>query len=113
MSGLSNVVMKISHPDCQTVLYRLNENDLADSKFEEAIFAAASEAGVGPKLLYQGDGYRMESFFEGRPLTIWEMRNPYFLLKFADIIFQYNFNTKMHEAAQKVVPQDKNSLYID
>ena len=55
----------------------------------------------------------MESYFEGRPLSIWEMRNPFFMLKFADMIFQYNFNPHLHAAAQKVVPLDKDNLYID
>jgi len=35
-----------------------------------------SEAGLGPKLIYGSSSFRIEGFFEGRPLTIWELRNP-------------------------------------
>jgi len=55
----------------------------------------------------------LEGFFEGRPISIWEMRNPLLMEKFADTIFEYNFNPVLREACQKINAIDEKSLYID
>lgn len=36
--------------------------------------------------------YRIESYIDGRPMTIWEMRNPVIYKKVAEIICDYNFD---------------------
>jgi hypothetical protein len=40
------------------------------------VYVIKAEDGTGPELHFQNKEYRIEGFFEGRPLTIWEMRNP-------------------------------------
>ena len=76
----------------RTILYRRFEQDLTDKRIEQAIFETKSEDGTGPKLFFQNDTYRIEGFFEGRPISIWEMRNPFVYLKYADMICDYNFS---------------------
>ena len=51
-----------------------------------------SDQNLGPKLYFQNDEYRIESFFEGRPLTIWELRNPTVMRLLAKATFDFNFN---------------------
>lgn len=106
MSGYTSCVIGIKHEGCQPVLYRVFENSLANASMEQVAFEAASEEGLGPILLYRGEGWRLESFFEGRPISIWEMRNPYIMCKIADIFFAYNFNKRAREAAEKIQPCD-------
>lgn len=59
----------------RVVLYRRFEQDLTDKRIEQAIFEIKSNDGTGPKLHFQNYTYRIEGFFEGRTITIWEMRN--------------------------------------
>ena len=92
MSGLSNACFRVEltpqsveqlktegkpMPDPALLLYRRFEQELTDRRIEQAIFATKSEDGSGPKLYFQDNEYRIEGFFEGRPISIWEMRNPY------------------------------------
>lgn len=51
-----------------------------------------SNDGSGPKMYFQNTEYRIEEFFEGRPLTIWEMRNPMVAAKVAKMLCDFNFN---------------------
>jgi hypothetical protein len=75
----------------KSVLFRIFEQELTDRRIEQAIFKVRSEEGTGPKLLFQDDKYRVEGFFEGRPITIWEMRNPTIYRAYAEMICHYNF----------------------
>lgn len=63
--------------------------------------------------MYQEGDFRLEGFFEGRPISVWEMRNPTIMMTFCDKIFDYNFNTAIRSACEKIKPIDKNDLYID
>lgn len=84
LNGLSNACYKVSlksdvetAPNCpRTLLYRKFECEIVNKQVESALFESMSEAGLGPKLIYGCASFRIEGFFEGRPLTIWEMRNP-------------------------------------
>jgi hypothetical protein len=51
-----------------------------------------SDDGSGPKMFFQNKKFRIEEFFEGRPLTLWEMRNPMIFENFARKICDFNFN---------------------
>ena len=65
---------------------------------------------MGPILIHSQDEYRIESFFEGRPLSIWEMRNPFFMSLVANALCDYNFN----RTARGLMPKlDENKLEID
>ena len=58
------------------LLYRKFECEIVDKQIEATVFKSMSDSGYGPKLIFQNSEYRIESFFDGRPLTIWELRNP-------------------------------------
>ena len=96
LSGLSNACYRVSIKkeltfcEPKVVLYRKFECQVIDKNLEAAIFKANSDAGLGPKLIFQNDSYRIETFFYGRPLTIWEMRNPNIMKSFASKIYQFH-----------------------
>ena len=97
LSGMSNAVYKVSlidgraiEPD--TLLYRKFLCEVVDKRVEAAIFESMSDQGLGPKLIFRCDEYRIEGFFHGRPLTIWEARNPLMMKYVAKAIFEFNFN---------------------
>lgn len=100
LNGNSNAVFKVHikdglYPDIteyRTLLYRRYEQELCDKRIEQAIFKAMSDDGSGPKMFFQNDKFRIEEFFEGRPLTLWEMRNPLIFENFAKKICDFNFN---------------------
>jgi hypothetical protein len=52
-----------------------------------------SDGNLGPKMFFQNDKFRIEEFFEGRPITLWEMRNPMIFGNFAGKICDFNFNS--------------------
>ena len=99
LSGLSNACFRVHIPagkfedikEPRTLLYRRFEQDLTDKRIEQGIFDIKSQNGTGPKLHFQNFVYRIEGFFEGRPLTIWEMRNKTIYRKYANMICDYNF----------------------
>ena len=60
----------------KAVLYRIFLCEIGDKELESLIFNSMSDKGFGPKLFFRNTEFRIESFFEGRPMTIFEMRNP-------------------------------------
>jgi len=56
--------------------------------------------------------YRIEGFFDGRPITIWEMRNPMIYTKYAEMMVDYNFSPVAIQRIQEINPKDKNNLFI-
>ena len=110
LSGLSNACFRVEltrdclkkvkesgnkQPDLKVILYRRFEQDLTDKRVEQAVFLTKSEDGTGPHLYFQNKEYRVEGFFEGRPISIWEMRNPLIYKKYADMICDFNFDKKL------------------
>ena len=96
LNGMSNAVYKVAlksevtlsdSEDPRVVLYRKFECEIIDKKVESTIFQYMSESGQGPRLFFQNEDYRIENFVEGRPLTIWEMRNPVIMQKVVERIF--------------------------
>ena len=59
-----------------------------------------SDSGLGPKLIYANADFRIEHYIEGRPLSIWEMRNPYIMKKVARVIYDFHH---LNGAAEKVL----------
>ena len=101
MSGLSNACYRVQVVDkavlkevgeIDKLLYRKFECLIVDKQVESIIFQSMSEQNLGPKLYFQNSEYRIESFFDGRPLSIWEMRNPVFMNAYAKSICDFNFN---------------------
>ena len=72
-----------------------------------------SDTGLGPKLIFQDESFRIEGFFEGRPLTIWEMRNPVMVKLYAKAIYDMHTKSGAAEAIQAYKPMDANKLGID
>ena len=71
-----------------------------------------SEIGTGPQLIYQNDKFRIEGYFEGRPLTVWEMRNPMISNLLAEHLCDFNFNQKASTKVNEIMPMDENNLFI-
>ena len=63
----------------KAVLYRIFLCEVVDKELESIVFNSMSDKGYGPKLYFRNSEYRIESFFEGRPLTIFELRNPHII----------------------------------
>ena len=120
LSGLSNACFRVHIPagkfedikEPRTLLYRRFEQDLTDKRIEQGIFDIKSQNGTGPKLHFQNFVYRIEGFFEGRPLTIWEMRNKTIYRKYANMICDYNFSPEAHELVNKYDKMDPNKLFF-
>jgi len=101
LNGNSNAVFRVKikdglHPQItenRLLLYRRYEQDIIDKQIEQAIFKAMSDLNLGPKMFFQNDKFRIEEFFEGRPITLWEMRNPMIFGNFAGKICDFNFNS--------------------
>ena len=72
-----------------------------------------SEAGLGPKLIYGTSAFRIEGFVEGRPLTIWEMRNPIIMEETVKALFNMHNNSRAIDAMQEISPLQPNKLGID
>ena len=122
LSGLSNACYRVElkqgvHVDekeCDRIyLYRKFECQIVDKQIEKAISKCMSEKGLGPRLIYSNDSYRIESFFDGRPLTIWEMRNPVMMSQFATAIHNFHTKSGVAEAVQLTRPLNTNKLYLD
>lgn len=99
MSGLSNACYRVQVTSGDSVyLYRKFQNALIALDVEQTIFSIMGEQGLGPHCLIQTQEYRIEEFIPGRPISIWEMRNPHLAKVFCAAIANFNFNTKAREA---------------
>jgi hypothetical protein len=56
--------------------------------------------------------YRIEGFFEGRPISIWEMRNPIIYLDYARFMCDYNFNSVACKKIQEFWAADENDMFV-
>jgi len=120
LSGLSNACFRVKIKDDvakninepRTLLYRRFEQELTDRRIEEAIFRTKSDDGSGPKLYFMNSEYRIEGFFEGRPISIWEMRNPLIYLEYARFICDYNFNAVAQKRISEFKKVDERDLFI-
>jgi hypothetical protein len=120
LNGNSNACFKVSLKDhivtpdsvSRAVLYRRYEQKVIDKNVEQAIFLAKSEDKTGPALYVQNDSFRIEEFYEGRPITLWEMRNPLIQEKYAEQICHFNFNKLANKYVHNVMPLDQKNLFI-
>lgn len=123
LSGLSNACYKVTLNDNITienpetprkVLYRKFENEIVDNKIEMLIFKKMSEKRFGPMFIFQDKTYRIEEFVEGRPLSVWELRNPHMRNLFVKAVYNMHENSGIREAMQDgVLPLDPNHLGVD
>lgn len=96
LSGMSNAVYKVevrpsvaAKLNLKKVVYRQFEQDLTDATIERTVFRIMSDSSQGAQLFTQTHEYRIESFF-GRPLSIWEMRNPLIYNKVASLLCDFH-----------------------
>ena len=122
LSGLSNACYKVTLKDSVALpdpqmprqfLYRKFECQVVDKQVEATLFRCMSEAGLGPKLVHQSETFRIEHFFTGRPLSIWEMRNPVISRKVVNAL--YNFHTKSgaSEAIDAIKPRSESKMGVE
>ena len=122
LSGLNNACYRVAlNSDFpigeagapRTVLYRKFQNENLDLSTEKEVFKKMSQSGLGPRSYYQDSRYRVEEFFEGRPLSVWELRNPQICKVFAKALYDFHTNSGVAEAMQESHPKDENKLGID
>ena len=65
---------------------------MVNREMEAAVVLGLSGQGVVPKILYQDKLVRIEEYFFSRILTIFEMKNPLFINKFAKLIAEFHCN---------------------
>ena len=63
-------------------------------------------------MIFQDDTIRIEEYFDGRPISIWEMRNKNIYARFAEMICHYNFNQRAKNEVQMHSPLDVQKLYF-
>lgn len=97
----------------RALLYRKFICEIVDKVVESTIFKSMSDQGLGPKLYFHGAGYRIESFFEGRSLSIWEVRNPTIMQLVAKAIFEFNFNQDAIDKVRAIKPVNIEKLGVD
>jgi hypothetical protein len=97
LSGLSNDCYRVESAHAaanpNVVFYRKFLTKTADRQMEAVIFKNASEKSGGPVCLYQCERFRIETFFKGRPLSIWELRSPCLARLIMQKICDFHFNS--------------------
>ena len=68
-------------------------------------------SGLGPRLLHQDQDFRIEQYIEGRPLSIWEMRNPTIMKVITKAIYDFHNTSGIADSVNK--PFDRDNLAID
>lgn len=120
LNGNSNAVFKVNikaglYPQItenRSLLFRRYEQDIIDKQIEQAIFKAMSDNDLGPKMFFQNNKFRIEEYFEGRPITLWEMRNPMIFENFARNICDFNFNSQAQKDVNSIEQLDPDNLFI-
>ena len=96
LSGLSNACYRVAlrheivlddRDVPRDLLYRKFMCAVVDRETEATVFRCMSDSGLGPNLIYQCDAYRIETFVQGRPLSIWEMRSPVIMQSVVNALF--------------------------
>lgn len=104
----SSVVLEPS-----ALLYRKFECKIIDKIKEALIFDSLSSQGQGPKCHFQNNEYRIEQFFEGRPVSVWELRNPTLFKLFVEQITAFNFNKDAIEKLRGMKTFDPSFIEVD
>ena len=72
-----------------------------------------SDSGLGPKLVYSSDDYRIEHFIQGRPLSIWEMRNPVIMRSVVSALYEMHTKSGLSSALERVYPISESKLGVE
>ena len=72
-----------------------------------------SDAGLGPKLIQHQETFRIEEFFAGRPISIWEMRNPVIMRKFVHAIHDFHTRSGASAAIDAIKPLAESKMGVE
>lgn len=86
---------------------------MANRKLEQRIFAFQSGISKCPKLIYQSDSYRLEEFYSGRTLTIFELRNDLIIERTAKLICEFNWDPELRKIAQEELGPPSSNRFLD
>lgn len=94
MSNVTYIISAKAQPEKKIVI-RFFESKAADFLTEEKIFQMFGDRGWGPKEIEKTDTYRVEEYIEGRPLTHFELRNPFIAKKCMELICLTNYDKEL------------------
>jgi len=72
-----------------------------------------SDSGLGPKLIFANEFFRIEHFVDGRALSVWEMRNPQIMKQVAKAIYHFHHSSGAADKVLGLKPINKDKLAID
>jgi len=96
MSNVTYIISSKEDPENKIVI-RFFESKAADFATEASIFREMGNRGVGPREIESSDVYRVEEFINGRPLTMFELRNPFIARKTMEIICETNYDPQLNK----------------
>ena len=79
------------------MIFWVFDNEIVDKELEHLVFATLSDQGIGPKLYFWNETYRIEEYYVSRPCSVFELWNPVILKGIIDKIFAFNFNPTLKE----------------
>lgn len=107
MSNVTYVISAKENPKNKVVI-RFFESKAADFKTEEKIFKLFGKKGWGPKEIERNDAYRVEEFIDGRPLSHFELRNPYIAKKVMELICKTNYDEDLNQLIRTLKEPNSN-----
>ena len=72
-----------------------------------------SDTGLGPKLIYHDQDYRIEHFVPGRPLSIWEMRSPVIMQAVVQALYNMHSRSGISEAIDLIRPLEHSRMGVE
>ena len=116
ISGMSNLTFKVglserhlAHKHMrEKIVVRIYQSATGDCEMEAKIFNEMSRKGRGPKEIEGNEKYRVEQFIDGRPLTMFELRNPYIAKTILGMICETNYDTDLHSMIGNIRGFDSN-----
>ena len=110
ISGMSNVTYSIASKKLPSkkIVIRFFESKCADFQTEDKIFRLFGERGWGPKEIERSDTYRVEEFIDGRPLTMFELRNPFIGKSVMATICITNYDPELNQLIRDLKNPESN-----
>lgn len=103
--------VELPRPDIEPrkVLVRIfaDTSKIINQRKERAIFTEVGNQGMGPRVLAESDGFRIEEFFDSRLLTNFELRNRRLMQNFSEILCDFHYNKGLDAQLMKVEKKEK------
>ena len=95
LTGISNVVYKVTadaEVSPKNIILRKfgHTEDVVDKKKESLIFEMMSETGRGPKCYGQSAKYRLEEYFDAKPIETTQINEPYWRRRLAVALAKFH-----------------------